>query len=367
MSEEDQPVDVAALPKRAILDAMAWRHQDLDVNDPAPEDGFSALDVQALTERVIDLRYVPFSLLFQGGLATTWDFPGFRLVFKDTEGNVIIMSKHLRFPFVFGATIEKGIALTSRDQRVQHTAPPLPVDQVIPDRTGHQKEVEVKDPKIIAIRERKARVAAKKIEKKKRGADEGEGSYPKVKRKKTSAVWKDSSAASDYVSSLEPILKVNPTRTRGENPSEAAAANAESREDRSLHSSPHGSANHSVHDDTDVYGDEGTNSLRLSFIDQSGRNLNTVQTEVFQSSPGDHSVYPSPTDTRMASLTRSEWESSRNPTCYVPEWFIHRRCRIDTPMWCRELMVHLAPPAAQEDSNSLNNATALERAWFALG
>ncbi|GJR72750.1 hypothetical protein Tco_0085115 [Tanacetum coccineum] len=35
-------------------------------------------------------------------------------------------------------------------------------------------------------------------------------------------------------------------------------------------------------------------------------------------------------------------------------------------MWCRELMVHLAPPAAQEESNALNNSTALERAWFSL-
>ncbi|GJZ20087.1 reverse transcriptase domain-containing protein [Tanacetum coccineum] len=60
-----------------------------------------------------------------------------------------------------------------------------------------------------------------------------------------------------------------------------------------------------------------------------------------------------------------EGESSRGRAFYVPEWFIHRRCRVDTPMWCRELMVHLAPPAAQEEANALNNATALERAWKA--
>ncbi|GKD10045.1 hypothetical protein Tco_1189730 [Tanacetum coccineum] len=35
-------------------------------------------------------------------------------------------------------------------------------------------------------------------------------------------------------------------------------------------------------------------------------------------------------------------------------------------MWCRELMVHFAPPMAQEESNALNNATALDRAWFSL-
>ncbi|GKE55677.1 hypothetical protein Tco_1494862 [Tanacetum coccineum] len=50
--------------------AMAWRHHDSDVNDPVPEDGFSASDVQMLTERVIDLRPVPSRLLFHEGLAT---------------------------------------------------------------------------------------------------------------------------------------------------------------------------------------------------------------------------------------------------------------------------------------------------------
>ncbi|GKE70239.1 hypothetical protein Tco_1528311 [Tanacetum coccineum] len=215
--------------RRAIPYAMAWRHHDSDVNDPAPKDGFSALDVQALTKRVIDLRPVPSGLLFQGGLATTWDFPSFCPVFKDTEGNVITMSEYLRFPFLFGATIKKGTALTSQDQRVQHNAPPFPVGQVIPDKNGHQKEVEVEDPKIVAIRERKARVAAKKREKKKRGADEGEGSRPKVKRKKASAVRKDGFTASEYVSSPEPLRAVDPTGPTTENPPEAVVETAESR------------------------------------------------------------------------------------------------------------------------------------------
>ncbi|GJS75568.1 hypothetical protein Tco_0725449 [Tanacetum coccineum] len=59
-------------------------------------------------------------------------------------------------------------------------------------------------------------------------------------------------------------------------------------------------------------------------------------------------------------------ESSRRGPLYVPDWSIHQRCRLDTPMWCRELMVHLAPPATQEESNALNNATVLKRAWFSL-
>nr|GEY03068.1 hypothetical protein [Tanacetum cinerariifolium] len=61
-----------------------------------------------------------------------------------------------------------------------------------------------------------------------------------------------------------------------------------------------------------------------------------------------------------------EGKSSRGVALYVPDWSIHRRCCLDTPMWCHELMVHLAPPATQEESNALNNATSLERGWFSL-
>ncbi|GJZ68766.1 hypothetical protein Tco_0632316, partial [Tanacetum coccineum] len=218
------------LDRRAIPDAMAWRHHDSDVNDPVPEDGFSASDVQILTEKVIDLRPVPSGLLFQGGLATTWDFPGFRLIFKDTKGNVVTMSEYLRFPFLSGASIEKGTVLTNQDWIAQHTTSPLPKERPISDKTDRQREVEVEDPKI-------------------------------VKRKKAFAARKDGSATSGHVSSPKPLRAVDPTGPAIENPSEAAAETAELWEDRSLHIPPHDSANRSVHDDTDVRDDEETNSL----------------------------------------------------------------------------------------------------------
>ncbi|GKC46665.1 hypothetical protein Tco_1064387 [Tanacetum coccineum] len=229
------------LDRRAIPDAMAWRHHDLYVNDPASEDGFSMSDVQTLTERVIDLRPVPSRLLFQGGLATTWDFPSFHPIFKDTEGNA----------------------------------------------------------------------AAKKRENKKRGSDEGEGSRPKVKMRKASAARKDGSATSEHISSLKPIRTVDPTGLANGNCSGAAAKTAESRENRSLHVPPHDSTSRSIHNYTDARDDEETNSLRLgSFLDQSGRNLTFVQTEVFQSSPGNHSVHPSPTIERTTSPTRSRLQGA---------------------------------------------------------
>ncbi|GJY44407.1 hypothetical protein Tco_0432620 [Tanacetum coccineum] len=249
------------LDRRAIPDAMAWRHHDSDINDPALEDGFSAQDVQTLTERVIDLRPIPSGLLFQGGLATTWDFPGFHLIFKDTKGN---------------------------------------------DKTGNQRRVEVEDPKIVATRERKTRATAKKKEKRRHGDDDGEGSLPNTKRKKTIA-HKDGPSTSEATSSPVPLRTIIPTNPTSVNPSGAAVATAESREDRSLHIFLHDSANHSVHRYTNGHDDnKETSSLRLgSFVDQSGGNLNILHTEVFQPSPGNQSAHPSPKEERRTSLVRS--------------------------------------------------------------
>ncbi|GKE09233.1 hypothetical protein Tco_1412784, partial [Tanacetum coccineum] len=170
--------------------------------------------------------------------------------------------------------------------------------------------------------------------------------------------------------SPEPLHTVNPT-----DPFDAVAKTAESREDRSPRISPHGSTNHSVHKYSDARHDnKETDTLRLGTSgDQSGRVMTNVNTEVVQPSLTHRFAYHSPIATQSASPPRSilrgnvkEGESSRGGPLYVPDWSIHRRCRLDTPMWCRELMVHLAPPTTQEESNALNNATALEGAWFSL-
>nr|GEX90335.1 hypothetical protein [Tanacetum cinerariifolium] len=61
-----------------------------------------------------------------------------------------------------------------------------------------------------------------------------------------------------------------------------------------------------------------------------------------------------------------EGESSRGASVYVPQWTIPLPCRVDTPERCRELMVHLAPSATQEESNALTNDVVGQRAWFSL-
>nr|GEW54510.1 transposase (putative), gypsy type [Tanacetum cinerariifolium] len=340
------------LDRRAIPDAMVWRHYDSDVNDPFPKDSFNASDVSMLTEQVVDLRPVPSGLLFMGWLATTWEFLGFHPVFKDIKGNVVTMSEYLRFPFMFGASISKGPPLTSQDQIVQHTTSPLPLGQNILAKTDHQKRVEVEDPKIVATQEQKARVAAKKREKRWQGGDGGESSRLATKRKKT-ATRKDGPVAFEATPSPKPLRTLKPT-----GPSGGVAETAEPRKDRSPRVSPHGLANRSVHNYSDTHVNEGAGTLRLgTFGDPSGKAMTIVNTEVVQSSPSHQSAHYS---------NLEGGESSRRGSFYVLDWSIHQRCRLDTLAWCRELMVHLAPPATQEESNALNNVTALERAWFSL-
>ncbi|GKG07743.1 hypothetical protein Tco_0330712, partial [Tanacetum coccineum] len=112
---------------------------------------------------------------------------------------------------IFAFSFAVGLPLTSQDQIKQHTARPLPTDQPILEKTTHQKEVEVEDPKIVAARERKARAAAKKRERKRQGGDGGEGSRSATKRKKTSA-HRDGTSASEATSSPEPIRTINPNK-----------------------------------------------------------------------------------------------------------------------------------------------------------
>ncbi|GKD50287.1 hypothetical protein Tco_1279263 [Tanacetum coccineum] len=147
---------------RVIPDAMAWRHHDSDVNDTFPDNDFSLLDVRALAEKVIDLRPMHPGLLFVVGLATTWDFPRFYPIFKDTGGNVITMSEYLRFPFLFEVSIAKGA--------------------VVPATHPEKK---------------KAQDATKKKENKKMANDEGGSSKPKPKKKKAPVAKKDNITDSD--------------------------------------------------------------------------------------------------------------------------------------------------------------------------
>ncbi|GJZ40446.1 hypothetical protein Tco_0587009 [Tanacetum coccineum] len=293
------------LDRRVVLDVMAWRHHNSDVYDAFPDNDFSIQYVMTLTERVIDLRPVPPDLIFGAGLATTWDFPGFFPVFKDTGGNVVTMSEYLRFPFLSGTSIGKGDALPPNNLVGQHTTPPLLADQPISDKTDSQLEVEVENLKVIVAREKKRAQAARQL----------------PKRKKTRGQMMK-----------EEIALCDTGHDDGE-------PNAPGNENRLASHYPHGSVS-----------EPKTNA------DGSSHPLNC---EVENLSTGAPASQPKQI---LTGRNIEEGESSRGASMYVPQWVIPLRCRVDTPEWCRELMVHLAPPAAQEESNALTNEVALQRA-----
>ncbi|GJT00626.1 hypothetical protein Tco_0821795 [Tanacetum coccineum] len=346
------------LDRRAIPQAMAWRHHDSDIHDPLPADGFRASDVVTLTNQSIDIRPVPSGLLFHAGLATTWEFSGFLPIFKDTEGNVVTMSEYLRFPFLDGATIEQGDALSARDAITSHTTGPLLVNQSLPEKTARLKEVEIPDPKIVAIRERKARAAAKKRAERKRAAGGEGGSKGKPKRRKVSAVRAEEEDSTEEASSASPLRTIRP------NPSFLLkdvddAGTAESREDEHVSVPRHDSAN-TIHDHTidhdETVETHPADDTRLTESPVPARNPEKTAVQnlvpvVRSNLAGDHA---------------DGAESSRPGSVYVPEWTIHRRSRVDTPEECRELLTHLAPPAVREEMNAYDNNTAMERAWFSI-
>ncbi|GJU74426.1 hypothetical protein Tco_1265831 [Tanacetum coccineum] len=305
------------------------------------------------------------------------------------------MSEYLRFPFLDGATIEQGDALSARDAITQCTTNPLSVNQSLPEKTARLKEVEISDPKIVVIRERKARAAAKKRAERKRAAD-GEGvSKGKTKRRKVSAVRAEEGDSTKEASSASPLRTVAP------NPSFLLkdvddARTAESREDEYVSVLRHDSANTSIHnyaadhnesfDESRGHGEtvetHPANETRLTETPVPARNPEKTNVQdlvpVVRSNLDGMFVYP----LRFLFLYKPlcnflTWfhllgdhadgaESSRPGSVYVPEWTIHRRYRVDTPEECRELLTHLAPPAVREEMNAYDNNTAMERAWFSI-
>ncbi|GKB52576.1 hypothetical protein Tco_0903329 [Tanacetum coccineum] len=313
------------IDRKAIPDAMAWRHHDSDVYDAFSDNDFSLQDVQSLTEKIIDLYLVPLGILFGAGLATTWDFPGFFPVFKDTRGNVVTMSEYLCFPFLSGVSIMQGAVVPANHLTGQNTTPSLSADQPIPDITDSQQEVKVEDPK--------------------------------TKKKKR----KSASASSNHVSSSVPLRTVAPTNQviPIHNENKDGEPNILNDENRSASHSPRGSASESVHNFVNVEEEKEQYPPPhiKPFINLSGPPIHPAKEPVFLSETNaDGSSHPLNNVSIVSLVSKpreilsgrnvEEGESSRSDSVYILKWAIPLRCRVDTPEWCRELMVHLASPAA---------------------
>ncbi|GKB93606.1 hypothetical protein Tco_0979743 [Tanacetum coccineum] len=332
--------------------ARLKRHHDSDISDPAPKDGFDEADVITLTHQPIDIRGIPSGLLFSAGLAITWEFPKFRPLFKDPEGNVVTMSEYLRLPFLSGMTIEAGEALTEQDVIPQHTTTPLSADEQVPGKTDSQQRVEASDPKIVATRVRKAHAAAKRKAKKNRESKGAGGSEGSLKRRKPSSDpgEGDKEKPSDHIPYPTPLRTIvgvtldvsrgdgviSPTQTQGDNLVEIPAHDSANTTTR-LHKEHHD-------EHSGVLGNRDGN-----FDDDS-----IAQEET-------HMPDPLPKGVGADGAT-----SSLPPSLFVSSWGIHQRSRVITPEECRDLMVNLIPPGVREEMNLLDNNIVLDRAWFSL-
>ncbi|GJV65110.1 hypothetical protein Tco_1475938 [Tanacetum coccineum] len=339
------------IDRRAIPDAMCWRHHDSDISDPAPKDGFDEDDVIALTNQPIDIRGIPSGLLFSAGLAITWEFPKFRPLFKDPEGNVVTMSEYLRLPFLSGMTIEAGEALTEQDAIPQHTTTPLSADEQVPGKTDSQQRVETSDPKIVATRIRKAHAAAKRKADKNResgGAGGSEGSSKRRKEKSSDHIpcptpLQTIEAATSDVSRGENV--VSPTQDQGDNLLEIPAHDSANTTTRPCEK------DHDEH--SGVLGDRGGD-----FDDD-------VDEEVDLEGPDRHEL-PMPDPFRQVGWCRLSagllylrlFCSDFGKSPEVAVWTTPEECFADYWQTC--------PPGVQEEMHLLDNNVVLDRAWFTL-
>ena len=56
------------IDRRAIPQAMPWRHPDSSVSEPPPFGGYQPEHVEALTAAVVDIQAIHPALLFEAGL-----------------------------------------------------------------------------------------------------------------------------------------------------------------------------------------------------------------------------------------------------------------------------------------------------------
>nr|GEU52519.1 hypothetical protein [Tanacetum cinerariifolium] len=152
--------------RRAIPDAMPWRHKNSSLADPPPTD-VQAEDICRLCENIIDLRPVHPTMLYEIGLTTIWKHVG-------APSGLMVMGMHVlisKVSHVRGVRIGKGTALATNEAIAQHTTAHLPSGSQILEKSDYQKVVEHEDERVLAA-QRKAHAAHDKAVGKRSAAEE---------------------------------------------------------------------------------------------------------------------------------------------------------------------------------------------------
>ncbi|GKB68456.1 hypothetical protein Tco_0929868 [Tanacetum coccineum] len=242
------------------------------------------------------------------------------------------MFEYPRFPFTANVVIQNGATIPANEKIIQHTTLPLSKGHNILEKTDSQREVEVKDERVLAAKEKKkvqaARAAAKKKENEKRPEGGENSSRPKSKRRKTRAVRKGHTASYGEDAGDVPHHSGHMSGPR----------DASRNEDDVVHIFPHESADKSVHNyiDVDVSQEKEETPHIEPFVNLTNNSLNSHHkqvfadesnvTETFQplSNPGTHhassgGVPLSQPREILRGCHTEEGESSNAGAIYVPQ------------------------------------------------
>ncbi|GJX82586.1 hypothetical protein Tco_0332067 [Tanacetum coccineum] len=100
------------LNKRAILNAMVWRHPDVAIDDPRPDAGsFNMANVRHLSAHVVKLRDMPEGVLVLSGLTLMLGVSICDSVLRGADGNVMGIHDFLCLPEWTGAEIVARLKL----------------------------------------------------------------------------------------------------------------------------------------------------------------------------------------------------------------------------------------------------------------
>nr|GEZ01837.1 hypothetical protein [Tanacetum cinerariifolium] len=162
-----------------------------------------------------------------------------------------------------------------------------------------------------------------------------------AKKKRVPGGSKDATANSGHVSSptpLQTVALVSQVAQRQHKDEETCAPNDEG---HLASLSPRGYTNEYVHHFTNVEENQGEEipPRMKPLVNLFGQPTHPVNEPVFDTGVNVSGSFHLPNTLSTSAL----------------EWNIPQRCRMDTPEWCWELMTHLAPLAAQDESNALTN------------
>ncbi|GJV01047.1 hypothetical protein Tco_1334616 [Tanacetum coccineum] len=307
------------IDRRAILDAMVWRHPDVAIDDPRSVAGsFNMADVRRLSAHVIKLRYMPEGVLVLSGLSRVWKSRVCDSVLRGADGNVIGIHDFLYHPEWTGAEVQEEPHLDVRStlQRLPFYCTPLAAaDAVIPDPSLEDLAAGTPSSKIVAKAEashkRKASTsgpASSHVAKRTRSAlaqSFGSTTLPSL------FVGDDDDDACVEIPLVTPLRSAVVIPSSGNQGGSSAAPTAEG-------SNPQDSRGKGVIVDDADAPSAGTSRLRLSSEHvPSFRNVSgdAIHTNFFSFSAGPYyATYPVDDVAENYEFTRKEWNAPYRPT-----------------------------------------------------